>query len=39
MTGIKLALVVLLAFSFVGVSGCGRKGDLQPPQAALFEAR
>jgi predicted small lipoprotein YifL len=38
MTGLRLLLVALMALSVL-VSGCGRKGDLEPPKAALIEAR
>jgi predicted small lipoprotein YifL len=38
MTGIR-ALIIALMTSAVLVSGCGRKGDLEPPQAALIELR
>jgi len=38
MTGAR-ALIIALMTVAVLVSGCGRKGDLEPPQLALIEAR
>ncbi len=34
-----LIVAVVLAMTAVTVSGCGRKGDLEPPVAALTEAK
>ena len=38
MTGAR-ALIIALMTVAVLVSGCGRKGDLEPPLVALIEAR
>ena len=34
-----LMVIALVAVTAVAVSSCGRKGDLEPPRAALAEAR
>lgn len=34
-----LIMAVVLAVTAMTMSGCGRKGDLEPPQAAFVEAK
>jgi predicted small lipoprotein YifL len=39
MTGVRALFIGLMTVAVLASSGCGRKGDLEPPQAALIEAR
>jgi predicted small lipoprotein YifL len=39
MTGVRTLIIAVMTVAVLVSSGCGRKGDLEPPQAALIEAR